>query len=379
MKKRIVIFLVYILTVGLCPAVGAEETYLFEDYGAKCYENDFDEATDTAITGYPYFISGTAGLSVTEAVCRSGKAIQLQLSDMKTQEAEDVLFSFHDSEVEPAKEYFYAELYIKGFAELPESLIPQYTYNAGTAPIIKYGSEPAEDGWIRLWFVIPPLEQYEINGHVGFRYTRAAGDPNTIWVDDFSMRAIPAELVLTPRSCTNAEPFDLSLTPATGYSAEGVRHTIENRHLIHWSVKSGDAVIENNMLTFTATAPQKVVLKADFFSVEAEVTLEVDAYAGTYPLDAGSMTAEITKGTQSYTATVENSGKERSVYMVVASYRDGKLYKTAVTETIVPADGKAVLECAIPAVPAMLGGTVASRAFLWNDAVGSGIVASEPV
>ena len=378
MKRLFTIILTLALLGAVCPAAGAETTYLFEAYGAKAYENDFDTATDADILKYPYFISGNAGITISETMARSGKSIAVAISDMETGEEENLLFSFHDSGLEPAKEYFYVEAYIKGFDKIPASMVPYYRYNGGSVPILDYGSEAAEDGWIRVWYVVPPLSDYVINGHVGWRYTRAMKDPDTIWIDDFSMRPLPTELVLQERSCTNQEPFDLSQIPAFGYSADGEYHEIENRHLMKWTVKKGNATVENGVLQFGTTQPQEILLEADFFGRTGEVVLFADAYAGTYPLgSAGEITAQLTKGTQRYCATLSNTGNPDTVYLVTATYRDGKLYKTAMQSVAVVAGATVVLECEIPVVPAMLGGEITSRAFVLSGANGTAVLAQE--
>ncbi|MDD6734746.1 MAG: hypothetical protein PUE13_00355 [Clostridiales bacterium] len=375
MKKAII---TAVLVAGILSSTArAETTYLFTEYGAKSYSNDFENATNSSLTTYPYFISGSGTASVTDGM-NGGRGIAINTAEMGENDKENILFSFHPqlNTARPEKENYYFEIYIKGFNEIPSNIVPYYIYNSKnggdkSVGITAYGSEPMENGWIKLWYTVPALADYSINGHVGWRYIKAGGDPSELIFDNFAMRPIPAELKIENRSCTNIRDFDLAELAVSGISFDGKSHRIVNKQLINWSVISGDAEISGGKLVFNTNEPQEIHLLADFYGVKSETVLFADQYVGEYQIgDDSEITASISRGTDAYTAELLNNGSRQTVYFMVAAYSKGRLYKVNAEKTELAENGRNVAVCSIPRVPGASEDDVSIRAYVWAGSVG---------
>ncbi len=352
--------------------VSAKEADPFLEYGSKSFENDFDKTTTENLGAYPYYITPADKASISSAQVRAGRSVEMDIGSMEAGSTAKMLFSFHNTQTTPEHEYYYIEGYVKGLESITDSFMPYYEYNGSIAPVLDYGSEAADNGWIRVWYTVPALESYVVNGHVGWRYIKDSSSPDKIWIDDVSMRPIPKEIELLNRSCINTKEFDLTQIPVWGYSPDGKRHEIVNKKDIRWTVLSGEAAVNGSVLSFNSSDAQTIELEADFYGITGVAKLQADEYSGACQWgEAGDISAVITKNDTGYTASVTNTGKDDSIYLISAVYIDGKLYDMNYKKEYVAKGTTAIVDCRIPSVPAGLGGTVTSKAFVWTKLFGA--------
>lgn len=371
MKKTIIALMLAGTT--FMPAASAESTYLFTEYGACSYANDFENATDTNIKIYPYFISGNGTASVCTGM-NGGRGIGINAALMNEGESEEILFSFHQQSrtARPDKENYYFEIYVKGLSGTPSNIVPYYKYDSAAggriAAVIDFGSEPAEDGWIKLWYRVPKLCDYLINGHAGWKYVKKNGDAEQIVFDNFAMRPIPQKLEMHDAGCRSDSGIDLSALPISGISAGGAVHSIKNRQQIKWNIISGDAEITGGRLMPKTEEPQKICLEADFFGVKETVNVFSDKYIGEHITgDDNTVTARITKGTEYFAAEISNSGaRQQTVYFMTAAYAKGRLYKVNAEKMLISAGQTQTVKCDVPKIAGGIGGDVTVRAFVWS-------------
>ena len=375
MKKTIISLM--LACMAFMPAVSAESTYLFTEYGACSYADDFENVTDTSMKTYPYFISGNGTASVCEGM-NGGRGIGINAELMNEGESEDILFSFHQQSqtARPDKENYYFEIFVKGLPETPSNIVPYYKYESTgggrTAAVIDFGSEPAQDGWVKLWYRVPILKGYLINGHAGWRYTKKNGDAAQIVFDNFAMRPIPQKLEIYDAGCRSDRGIDLSALPVSGISAGGVLRSIKNRQQIKWNVISGNAEIIGGRLVPKSDEPQEIRLEADFFGVKEKVSVFSDKYVGEHNTgDDNTITARITKGTEYFAAEVSNSGtQQQTVYFMTAAYAKGRLYKVNAEKILISAGQMQTVKCDVPKMAGGIDGDVTVRAFVWSGSDG---------
>lgn len=376
MKRIITILLVL---TALTSSAYAESTYMFTEYGASSYADDFEGADDEKIKSYPYFISGKGAVK-TGAGMNGGKGIVLDTAQMNENETEAVLFSFHPQSgtARPEKESYYFEIFVKGFDKAPANITPCYTYSSEssggrTAAVADCGSEPAQDGWIKLWYRVPVLSDYSIDGHAGWRYRKAAGDPGEITFDNFAMRPVPSELIIQNRSCASDGSFDLSELSVTGINSRGEEHVIKNKQMIKWRVLSGDAQTENGRLIPKTSEPQTVCIEGDFFGAAGTAEISFYEYKGEYIIGGDDgVTASIAKTENAFTAEIMNNGQNQTAYFMTAVYVNGRLYKVNTKRIELESGKSCTVNCGIPPVPKMINGEISARAYVWTGAFGAG-------
>lgn len=357
----------------------AEETYLFTEYGAASYTADFEGVSDSGLTSYPYFFSGTGETTIGDGIFGE-RGLHLDMSKTEEGALKYLLFSFHSQAVtaKPEKESYYFEIYLKGCDEIPNNISPYYTYDAKAKPgsfaaIGDSGAEMCKNGTVKLWFTVPVLSDYSINGHAGWIIEKTADMPNEVVFDNFAMRPIPEELAVENRTVDNSESFDLSLLAVSGVSALGSVHSIVNKQLINWEILEGEAEVSDGKLIFTSSVPQKIRLAADFFGVKAESVLDVGSYLGEYDIDEnGGVTASITKNADGYSAEITNTGSEQTVYFLTAVYVDGKMYDVCAKTVHLEENEKITVQAASPKMTDNRAGEIKTRSYIWSGNGGMG-------
>ena len=343
MKK--IIFLLVLTAVTVFASFPANALSLTE-YGAPLVTDSFEK---TDIDGFPYYNSNGATF-VTEETAHSGKnSVILDWSALNDGDIATFARSFYGYGIDPTKENYGVEFYVKGDNLDINEISFYYRYNT-----IKFGAytnlkkEAHPDGWVKVSAVLPVASDFNLaqSGYVGVSFTKKAGKTNYVYIDDLSVYAVPEKIKFKNRNIPNGGMFNLEEVQADTYNHCGTVEDLANSKFINWQVVSGNATIDGHNLIYNSDVG-KIVLKGEFFGCTDDVTLyvtdNVKEVVGKAILTAG----EVSNNNGIYAVTVSNSGDAPGTASIIAAiYKNGRLCDISVSSATVEPGSKVDLSTA---------------------------------
>ncbi len=204
--------------------------------------------------------------------------------------------------------------------------------------------EPDENGWRRIWGIVPPCEYNKIR--FGIQYTRNTEDVGkSVYIDDITVRYIPVSVSIDDsRWDKSSLPLDRNLV--YGEDKNGKRTLISAKEYINYDVLSENAYIDKNKnLVYMSSKPRdEVRLRAEFLGISTEFSIYMSADKMVF--------GEISEDGESYSAIViNNTPNEKRAALIVCIFDGDSLSNIYTkTESLKSGDTKEVI-APIPEIP----------------------------
>jgi len=223
---------------------------------------------------------------------------------------------------------FCFEAYVKGYTSKPDGLTLSFDFSDGDRPIdfnsapynvVCHYDEADSSGWHRIWATIPYCGSSD-DGNVCIQYIKSAGDNFTaLYFDDVILRPLPVTMIINDITSNFNNSVSLNSTRVKGYDIYNNERDVVNTQLIKWSVLSGSASIDsNNNLIYSGASSGNVKLKADFYGITAQTTVQFGTSLNV---------SEITKIGNSYKTDIINTSRNTVNASIIAALYDGnRLY-----------------------------------------------------